>query len=130
MKEGKLKPVIFSQGANGFFRKNEYAQNLVLKAMKDGVTDVNDIKKMVGMRTAAEVYRTLDKLAIHDEYKKSLADAGISLDYITKGIKDLVDGSKSDSIKLDGLKTLMNMLLKIGKNFYYKLQKKNLKSPQ
>jgi len=46
---------------------------LLLKALK--VTqDPTELKKMIGVKTVAEVYRTLDKLSLRKEYHKALAE--------------------------------------------------------
>lgn len=104
------KPVVFIQGDRKFYRENKYAQNIILKALSEGVTDVNDLKKMAGMRTAAEVFRTLDKLAIRKEYHAALANNGITLDYIAGGIKQVADTSMKESVRLKAYQTLLRSL--------------------
>lgn len=106
----KLKPVIFVEGEKKFYSKNGYAQTILLKAMSRGVTDPNELRKMAGLKSAAEVYRTLDKLAIRKEYHNALANQGVTFDKIVAGIKDICENSKTDSVKLSGYQTLLKSL--------------------
>lgn len=105
----KLKPVLFVGGKYNFHRQNRFQQNILLKAMQV-TSDPHELKKMAGMRTVAEVYRTLDKLAIRKEYHEALARNGVDLDSIVNGIKKLCDTSFQDSVKLSGYKTLLKSL--------------------
>jgi hypothetical protein len=117
MEEDKLKPVVFVQGINKFYAPNYYAQNLLLKAMSKGVTDPNELKKMAGLKATADVFRTLDKMAIRKEYHNALEKNGISLDYLVTNLKGIIDGEASDTTKLASL----NILLKsIGLDKYEK----------
>jgi len=109
MKEKKLRPVIFEKGKYVFHRQNAFQQNLLLKAMQV-TTDPKELKKMTGIRTIAEVYRTLDKLAIRKEYHEALARQGLDLDFIVGGIKKLCVESSSDNVRLSGHKTLLKSL--------------------
>lgn len=109
MKEKKLRPVIFEKGKYVFHRQNAFQQNLLLKALSV-TTNPNELKKLTGIRTVAEVYRTLDKLAIRKEYHEALVRSGLDLDFIVKGISDLCKDSSSDNVKLSGYKTLLKSL--------------------
>lgn len=62
------------------------------------------------MRSAAEVYRTLDKMQLRKEYHEALSGAGIDMPYIVAGLKNLVDNSTSDKIKLGGLQTILKSI--------------------
>lgn len=106
----KLKPIVFVQGDRQYYRQNNYAQNLILKALFEGITDVNELRKLTGMKSAADVYRTLDKLAIRKEYHEALSAGGIDLDYIVNGIKGICDKGQSDSVRLKGYQTLLRSL--------------------
>jgi hypothetical protein len=108
MKE--LKPVIFVQGEQQFYRQNNYAQIILLKAMGSGITDPNELRRIAGLKTVAEVYRTLDKLAIRREYHEALSRQGVSLDGIVMGIKQISEGSSSEAIRLKGYQTLLRSL--------------------
>jgi hypothetical protein len=112
MKE--LKPIIITGdglGQGGFYQKNEYAQNILLKALSSGITDVQELRRLAGLRTAVDVYRTLDKMAIRKDYHRALSDAGLSLDYVVGKIKNIIDNEDGkDDTKLKALQTLMTSL--------------------
>jgi len=97
----QLKPVIFVKGQYGYHRQNLFQQNLLLQAMKL-TTDPHELKQMVGLKTVADVYRTLDKMAIRKEYHQALARHGLDLDSIVKGIKDSIDSAWKPETKLKG----------------------------
>ncbi|MFA6385950.1 MAG: hypothetical protein WCW29_04365 [Candidatus Paceibacterota bacterium] len=104
------KPIIFVQGEKKFYAPGTHIQNIILKALSEGITDPNELKKIAGLRTAAEVYRSLDKLAIRKEYHEALARNGISLDYIVDGIKKIIEDGSSEKVKLGALQTLLESL--------------------
>ncbi len=106
----KLKPVVFVQGDKDFYRENKFAQNILLKGLSQGITDVNELRKMAGLKFTADVFRTLDKLAIRKEYHKALGALGIDLGYIASGIKDVADTATKDSVKLKAFQTLLRSL--------------------
>jgi len=87
----KLKPVTFIKGEYNYSRQNDLQQKLLLKAMQV-TSDPNELKKMAGLKTVADVYRTLDKLAMRKEYHEALSRQGIDLDVIIGGIKEICNG--------------------------------------
>ena len=103
------KPVVFVQGRSSFYGENKYAQNLLLRALSEGITDPQELKKIAGLKRVTEVYRSLDKLAIRKEYHESLARSSISLDFIVEGFKDLIEHG-NDKIKLAGLNSLIKSI--------------------
>jgi len=110
----KLKPVVYT---TSYFPKgapNKIQQNLLLKAMQV-TSDPHELKKMIGVRTVAEVYRTLDKLSIRKEYHEALARNGVSLDYIVKGIKGVADMAEKDG---DRIKAFQILIKSIGMDRY------------
>jgi len=78
--------------------------------MKDGETDPNVLRKLAGLSKISEVHRTLDKMGIREDYHEALLGAGIDMNYIVKGLKDIVDGGGTDKVKLSSLQTLMKSL--------------------
>jgi hypothetical protein len=103
----KLKPIVFVQGKYAYNRQNDAQQIYLLDALK--VTqDPKRLKEMIGVRTVAEVFRTMDKIIMRKEYHQALARCGITFDYIVENTKDVVDNAAKDSDKLAAL----NMLLK------------------
>lgn len=108
--ETKLKPVTFVKGQYNYHRQNLLQQNLLLKALQI-TTDPNELKKMIGVKTVAEVYRTLDKIAIRKEYHEALLRNHIDLDSIVKGIKDVCeDNEESGAVKLKGWQMILKSL--------------------
>lgn len=105
----KLKPVIFIKGQFNYHRQSEFQQGLLLKALQV-TSDPKELRKMIGVRTVAEVYRTLDKLAIRKEYHEALAQHGLDLYTIVNGIKDICMTADSDSVRLRGYQTLLKSI--------------------
>jgi len=105
----KLKPVVFTYGPNDYHRDNKLQQNLLIKALQY-TTDINELKKAAGLKTAAEVYRTLDKIAIRKEFHEALAIHDLSLYKIVGGIKEICELSRFDSARLRGYQILLKAL--------------------
>lgn len=103
----KLKPVVFVQGKYAYNNQNTAQQILLLKALKI-TQDPKKLKEMIGVKTVADVMRTLDKIVMRKEYHSALAKLGITFDYVAKGIKKEIDTAEKSSDRLAGL----NMLLK------------------
>jgi len=108
MKE--LKPVVFVQGSKEFYRPNYYVQNILIKALSEGITDPKELQKIASLEKVADVYRSLDKLAIRKEYHEALARNNISLDYIVENIKGLADNARREEVQLHSLQTLLRSL--------------------
>lgn len=105
----KLKPVIFVEGDYPYGSQNTTQQLLLLKALK--VTqDPKKLKELIGVRTVAEVYRTLDKIAMRKEYHSALAKFGLTFEYIVKGVKKEIDTAEKSSDRLNGLGMLMKSI--------------------
>ena len=106
----QLKPVTFLKGHYNYNRQNLLQQNLLLKALQI-TTDANELKKMIGVKTVAEVYRTLDKISIRKEYHEALLRHDIDLDTIVEGIKGVCqDDDESGAVKLKGWQMLLKSL--------------------
>lgn len=103
----KSKPVIFVQGKYAYNAQNTTQQIMLLKALRI-TQDPKKLKDLIGVKTVAEVYRTLDKIAMRKEYHSALAKEGITFDYVVKGIKTEIDHAEKSSDRLAGL----NMILK------------------
>lgn len=78
--------------------------------MTEGVTNPKELRDIAGLSSVAEVYRTLDKLAIRKEYHKALAASGVSLNYIVEGLKGLADNSEKDDTRLKSFQTLLKSI--------------------
>ena len=72
--------------------------------------DPKELMKMAGLKTVAEVYRTLDKLSIRKEYHEALLRHNMDLDFIVSGIKGVALTSEEDTVKLNAYKTLLKSL--------------------
>jgi len=107
--ETNLKPVIFVKGEYGYHRNNLFQQNLLLRALQV-TANPEELRKMVGFKNVAEVYRTLDKIAIRKEYHEALVRHGLDFDYILEKIKGVCDTTESDNAKLKGLQIIMKSL--------------------
>ena len=103
----KLKPVVFVQGRYAYNSQNTTQQIMLLKALQI-TKDPQKLRELIGVKTVADVYRTLDKIAMRKEYHSALAKNGITFDYVVKGIKTEIDSADKSSDRLAGL----NMILK------------------
>ena len=102
----KLRPIVYTTNYFKRGHQNTAQQMLLLKALQ--VTqDPKKLREMIGVKTVAEVYRTLDKLAMRKEYHAALSRLGIDFDYIAGGIKDLADTSVKDDTRLKAFQTLL-----------------------
>jgi hypothetical protein len=82
---------------------------MLLKAMQV-TSDPKELRRMIGVRTVAEVYRTLDKLQLRKEYHEALAKAGISFDFIVGGLKNIAESGEKDGDRLKAFQTLLKSL--------------------
>lgn len=103
----KLKPVVFVQGMYAYNNQNTTQQIMLLKALRI-TQDPKKLREMIGVKTVADVYRTLDKIALRKEYHSALSKLGITFDYVAKNIKKEIDTADKASDRLAGL----NMILK------------------
>jgi hypothetical protein len=105
-KKIRLRPVVYTTSYFKRGAQNTAQQMFLLKALQ--VTqDPKKLKQMIGVKTVAEVYRTLDKLAMRKEYHSALARAGISFDFIVNGIKDIATSGFKDGDRLKAYQTLL-----------------------
>lgn len=106
--EKKLKPVTFISGRYQHNAQNTSQQIMLLNALKI-TQDPNKLRQMIGVKTVADVFRTLDKMSMRKEYHKALDKHGISFDYVVDRLKKEIDapiGKAGDRIKA------LNMLMK------------------
>lgn len=102
----KLRPVVYTANYFNRGKQNTTQQMFLLKALQ--VTqDPKKLKELIDVRSVADVYRTLDKLAMRKEYHEALARSGISFDYILNGIKDIADSGEKDGDRLKAFQTLL-----------------------
>lgn len=111
----KLKPVVFVQGEYGYTSNNTTQQIMLLKALKV-TNDPKKLRDIIGVKTVAEVYRTLDKIAMRKEYHSALAKNGITFDYVVRNIKKEIDDETNKTS--DKLNALGMVLKSIGLDKY------------
>lgn len=102
----RLRPVIYTNNTVKSSSQDTTQQMFLLKALQI-TQDPKKLRAMIGVRSVAEVYRTLDKLAMRKEYHEALSRAGLSFDYIVGGIKGIADGGYKDSDKLKAFQILL-----------------------
>jgi len=103
----KLLPVVFLSDKDSSTRhKDERSKCLFLLKALRVTQDPKQLAAMMGIKRVAEVYRTLDKLAMRREYHEALVQHGIDFSYIVRQFKDVVENGKN-SEKLIALKTLL-----------------------
>jgi len=105
----KLKPVVTNSTKHRHNAPQTAEQVILLKAMQ--VTqDPKKLKQMMGVRTVAEVYRTLDKMAIRKEYHEALARVGFTPDKVVQGIYDIATTAEKDDTRLKAYQAIMKSL--------------------
>lgn len=105
MTKKTLKPVVFVQGRYAYTHQNTTQQIMLLKALRI-TQDPNKLRKLIGVQKVADVYRTLDKIAMRKEYHKALTKCGLSFDYVVENVKKEIDsplGKASDKLKALGM---------------------------
>ena len=102
----KLKPVVYYGGAPSTKRESRARELMLLKAMSI-TNDPKKLRQMIQVRTVADVYRTLDKMALRKEYHAALEKHGISFDFLVGGLKDMATAAEKDADKLKALQTLL-----------------------
>jgi hypothetical protein len=109
MKKRKYKPVVYTTNSFSRGAQDKTKQVVLLKAMQI-TQDPKELRKMIGVKTVADVYRTLDKLAMRKEYHEALARSGITFDYIIDGMKRIADSGEKDGDRLKALQTMLKSL--------------------
>ena len=105
----KLMPItIFNSGAT-YYRDNRLKQDLLLRAMQLSY-DPKIWMKMAGIRSVAELDRTLDRISIRKDYHQKMEKIGMDMEWLVKGLKGLCDTSKSDMVRLVGFKTILKSI--------------------
>lgn len=105
----RLRPVTYKTNTYKSGAKNTTQQLFLLKALKI-TNDPNELRKMIGVRTVAEVYRTLDKLAMRKEYHEALNRSGISFDFIVEGLRNEASGGDKSADRIKALQVLLKSL--------------------
>jgi len=109
MEETKLKPVTFVSGRYQHNAQNTTQQIMLLNALKI-TQDPKKLREMIGVRTVADVFRTLDKIAMRKEYHRALDKQGISFDYVVEKLKAEIDHGFKSADKLKAIGMLMKSI--------------------
>lgn len=109
MEETKLKPVTFVSGRYQHNAQNTTQQIMLLNALKI-TQDPKKLREMIGVRTVADVFRTLDKIAMRKEYHRALDKQGISFDYVVEKLKEGIETSGKAGDRLKALGMLMKSI--------------------
>jgi hypothetical protein len=105
----KLKPVVFYKTNNSYYKHNIFQQNLLLKALQI-TSDPKKLKELMGVKKVADVYRTLDKIALRKEFHEALAVHGLDMFTIVDGIKGICQNAKNDGTRLRGYEVILKAL--------------------
>ena len=105
----KLKPVTFVNAKYDKHRQNTTQQTMLLNALRI-TNDPKKLKQMIGVRSVAEVFRTLDKMALRKEYHHALVKSGIDFGFIVEGIKNECLSAEKSADRLNGYKTLLKSM--------------------
>lgn len=109
MNQKKLKPVVTNSVKYRHNAPQTAEQVVLLKAMQ--VTqDPNKLRQMMGVKTVAEVYRTLDKMAIRKEYHEALGRAGLTPDKVVEGIANIAATAEKDDTRLKAYQTILKSI--------------------
>lgn len=109
MEEKRLKPVIYTTNSRPKGSQNTTQQMFLIKALRV-TNDPQKLKQMIGVRTDAEVFRTLDKLSMRKEYHAALEKAGVSFEFIVNGLRDLAEDAEKDGDKVKAFQILLKSL--------------------
>lgn len=105
----KLKPVVFVQGKYSYNNQNTTQQIMLVNALKI-TQDPKKLRELIGVKSVADVYRTLDKIAMRKEYHSALAKNGITFDYVVKGLKTEADTAEKASDRLNAFNIILKSI--------------------
>ncbi len=105
----KLKPVVFIGSRYKYHANNDFQQRLLLKAYMI-TSNPKELKKIAGLRTVADVYRTLDKLQLRKEYHEALVRQGIDFDFLISNLKNLCISADKDNVRLGAAQALLKSI--------------------
>lgn len=88
----------------------EKAEQVILLKALQVTQDPKKLRQMMGVRSVVDVYRTLDKLSIRKEYHEALGRAGLTLDSVVGGIRDIAMAGEKDADRLKAWQTILKSL--------------------
>lgn len=105
----RLKPVKYAVTRDEYKKESRAKQLFLLKALQI-TQDPKELRRIMGLEKVAEVYKTLDKLAMRKEYHSALLRAGIDFDFIVGGFKDIAITGEKDRDRLSAYMALLKSL--------------------
>lgn len=85
------------------------AQNALLKALADGVTDPKELANLAQLKKTADVYTVIDKLSLRKEFHAALERANLDLDFIVGKLKKICE-NPNDEVALKGINTVLKTI--------------------
>lgn len=107
--KNNYRPVTFVNGKVSQKHADDKGRQMMLLKAMSVTSDPKKLKQMIGVRTVAEVFRTLDKMAMRKEYHQALLKRGLDFDYIVHHLQELVEKSNGQ-VKLGAVQTLLKSL--------------------
>lgn len=104
-----LKPVTIINATYSRYKQNTAQQLLLLKALKI-TQDPEKLRQMIGVKKVADVFRTLDKMAMRKEFHRSLIKSGIDFNYIVNGLKNEAETAEKSKDRITVYQTLLKAL--------------------
>ena len=104
----ELKPVTLAKPTTNQHRNNKFRQNMLLKGMAN-TDDFDELKQIAKFKSKAGVLRTLDKLAMREEFHKALERHGLDINSIVGKLAELTE-SEDEKVVLKTMKTLMKAI--------------------
>jgi hypothetical protein len=95
--------------ADGSAVNTTYAQDQILKALSEGITDPKELAKLASLKKTADVYTVLDKLSLRKEFHAALDRANLSLDFIVRRLKTICE-NPDDEVAIKGLSTVLKTI--------------------
>lgn len=107
-KQEDLKPITLSKPTSSKHRKNKFQQHQLLKGLSN-TSDLEELKKIAQFKSKAGVLRTMDKLAMREEFHKALERHGLDIHSLVGKLSELAN-SNDEKIVLKTVKTLMKAI--------------------
>lgn len=109
----RKKPLIIFDNSNdprGKSKTNNIRQqNLLLKGILL-TSNFLDAGKYAGIKRTVDIYRTWDRLTLRKDFQQALAEEGVDMTFIVRGIKNQAETAALDSVRLEAYKTLLRSM--------------------
>lgn len=105
----KLKPITIINAHYSRYRQNTTQQILLLRALKI-TRDPEKLRQIIGVKKVADVFRTLDKIAMRKEFHQALIKCGIDFEYIITGLKGEAETAEESADRIRVYQILLKSL--------------------